>query len=149
MRDLVEHVWNAIEPVERIDDDRHNAEQEADRDLRQIAEAEEHDQQRIEREHWYRVIRSKQRLEYATDGGQRMNDRRRDNAYDQGGRNRCRDVAERHLQIGCVSAGHENKLRIVLPPPSDVRMPSTLTPASLKKPFSSATANGMPFGETP
>ena len=38
-----------------------------------------------------------------------------------------------------------SRLRIVVPPPSEVRMPSTSTFSSLKYPFSIATAKGMPF----
>ena len=110
-RDLVEHLRDAIEPIERIDDDRHNAEQEADCDLRQIAEAEEHDQQRIEREHRNRVIRSKQRLEHTTYRGKRVNNDRHSDPHDHRAGDRCRDVSQRDLQIRRIAARREDVQR--------------------------------------
>jgi len=38
---------------------------------------------------------------------------------------------------------------MVVPPPAEVMISVMLRPCCLKKPFSSATANGIPLAETP
>ena len=65
---LPEHARHAIEAVEDGDDDRDDAEQESDQHLRSVAEAEDEDEQRIEREDRDRVVGGEQRIERLADG---------------------------------------------------------------------------------
>ena len=105
---LGEHCRHAVEAVQRVDDHRHDREEETDRDLRQVAKADDHDEQRIERVHRHRVISGEQRIEHAARRRPAVQRRAERDARERRGCDGDGDVPERHGDVARVLAGDED-----------------------------------------
>ena len=81
-RGLHDCARHAVEAVERVHDHGDEPEHEADQYLRHVAEAEDHDEQRIERIDRNGVVGGKQGIERFAQSAPAMDQRAKDNAND-------------------------------------------------------------------